>query len=98
MRDAGEPRFEDRVTLDGESAVSENGATFTECLTGLTFPVADAGAYARAPAPAPAHEPARQGRADDRRRATSSPPATRPTTSERLVVDAFVTIKPGTGC
>jgi hypothetical protein len=44
-RAAGAPRFDDRLVLDGESAVSANGATFKECSTGLTFAVADAGAY-----------------------------------------------------
>ena len=96
-RDAAAPRFGDRVMLDGESAVTENGATFKECLTGLTLTGGRRRRVSRAPPSAPAHEPARQGRADDRRR----PPRRRregSTTSERLVVDRFVTIKPGQGC
>src|SRR5262245_7347720 len=45
-RDRDEPAFHDRITLDGESAVTANGATFKECLTGLDLPVVvDAGAY-----------------------------------------------------
>ena len=44
-RDATAPRFTDRLVLDGESAVSETGATFKECVTGVTFAVADAGVY-----------------------------------------------------
>ena len=95
-RDVTEPRFEDRVTLDGESAVSENGATFTECLTGLTLPVADAGAY---------RELRRQHRRMNPRGkvalTTIEGHLLTPgegSTSERLVVDRFVTIKPGQGC
>jgi hypothetical protein len=95
-RDVTEPRFEDRVTLDGESAVSENGATFTECLTGLTLPVADAGAY---------RELRRQHRRMNPRGKVALTTieghliaSGEGSTSERLVVDRFVTIKPGQGC
>jgi hypothetical protein len=96
-RDASAPRFGDRVTLDGESAVSENGATFKECLTGLTLPVADAGAY---------RELRRQHRRLNPRgkvalttiegHLVTTEKAS--TTSERLVVDRFITMKPGEGC
>jgi hypothetical protein len=96
-RDTTEPRFEDRLTLDGESALTERGATFKECLTGLTFPVAETGAYrdlrrhhrtmnARgkvALTSVEAHLVAVEG---------SSPP------SERLVVDELLGLKPGKGC
>ena len=47
-RDPAPSPFADRITLDGESAVTEKGATFKECLTGLVLPVADAGAYGMA--------------------------------------------------
>ena len=97
VRDEATPEFRDRLTIDGESAVSENGATFIECLTGLTFQVADAGAY---------RELRRQHRRMNARGkvalttveghlVTVSDGAT---TSEQLVVDRFITIKPGTGC
>jgi hypothetical protein len=97
VRDAAAPVFEDRITLDGESAVSENGATFVECLTGLSLPVADAGAY---------RELRRQHRRMNARGkialttveghlvTVSDGSATR----EQLVIDRFVTIKPGQGC
>jgi hypothetical protein len=96
-RDAAAPRFADRVTLDGESAVTENGATFKECLTGLALPVADAGAY---------RELRRQHRRMNPRgkvalttvEAHFVATQTGSTTSERLVVDRFITIKPGQGC
>lgn len=96
-RDAAAPRFEDRVTLDGESAVSEKSATFRECLTGLTFDIADSGAY---------RELRRQHRRMNPRgrvalttiegHLVAAHDGTTP--SERLVVDRFITIKPGTGC
>jgi hypothetical protein len=97
VRDAGQPRFEDRITLEGESAVTEAGATFKECLTGLTFPVADAGAL---------RELRRQHRRMNPRGKVALTTVeghlvaagNGPTTSERLVVDAFIAIKPGTGC
>lgn len=96
-RDVTEPRFEDRVTLDGESAVSENGATFMECLTGLTLPVADAGAY---------RELRRQHRRMNPRGKVALTTieghlvavGEGSATTERLVVDRFVTMKPGQGC
>jgi NlpE N-terminal domain/NlpE C-terminal OB domain len=95
VRDAKEPRFADRFTLDGESAVTESGATFKECLTGLTFRVVDAGAY---------NELRRwHGRMRGQAALTTVEGhlvtvRDKSTTSERLVVDAFVAIKPGTGC
>jgi copper homeostasis protein (lipoprotein) len=96
VRDAMAPRFADQLVLDGESAVSETGARFTECSTGLTFPVADAGAY-------------RELRRQHRRMNAGGKVALTTveghlvaaggsTTSERLVVDRFIAIKPGTGC
>lgn len=96
-RDAAAPHFGDRVTLDGESAVSENGATFKECLTGLTFTVADAGAY---------RELRRQHRRMNPRGKVAittieghlAVTQKESTTSERLVVDRFITMKPGRGC
>lgn len=95
-RDHREPAFTDRITLDGESAVSANGATFKECLTGLELPVVvDAGAY-------------RQLRHYHRTMNARGKIALTvvdghlvsggSNASERLVVDAFISIKPGTGC
>jgi hypothetical protein len=97
VRDATSPAFEDRITLDGESAVSENGATFIECLTGLSLPVADAGAY---------RELRRQHRRMNARGKIALTTveghlvtvSNGSTTSEQLVIDRFVTIKPGRGC
>jgi hypothetical protein len=96
-RDAAAPGFDDRVTLDGESAITENGATFKECLTGLALPVVDAGAY---------RELRRQHRRLNPRGKIALTTIeghivaaqTGSTTSERLVVDRFMTMKPGQGC
>lgn len=97
VRDAAAPVFADRITLDGESAVSENGATFIECLTGLSLPVADAGAY---------RELRRQHRRMNARGKIALTTVEghlvtvgdASTASEQLVVDRFITIKPGQGC
>jgi hypothetical protein len=94
-RDAAAPRFTDRLVLDGESAVSETGATFKECATGVTFAVADAGAY---------RELRRQHRRMNARGKVALTTVEghlageEATASERLVVDELVAIKPGTGC
>jgi hypothetical protein len=94
-RDAQAPRFTDRLTLDGESAVTESGATFKECSTGVTFAVADAGVY---------RELRRQHRRMNARGKVALTTIEGHLTgeeaaaSERLVVDRFIAIKPGTGC
>lgn len=98
-RDAVAPAFTDRIELHGESSVGDKGAVFTECLTGLQFAIADAGAY---------KELRRQHRwLNPRGKVTLTqieghlavtPPADGGTTSEALVVDRVLTLKPGTGC
>jgi hypothetical protein len=96
-RDATAPLFADRLVLDGESAVTEKAATFTECVTGLTLTVSDAGAY---------RELRRQHRRMNPRGKVALTTVEGhlvaendgSTTSERLVVDRFIAIKPGTGC
>ena len=95
-RDHHEPAFTDRITLDGESAMTANGATFKECLTGLELPVVvDAGAY-------------RQLRHYHRTMNAKGKIALTvleghlvyggANARERLVIDAFISLKPGTGC
>jgi hypothetical protein len=95
-RDHHESDFTDRITLDGESAVSANGATFKECLTGLELPVVvDAGAYRQL------RHYHRTMNARGKIALTVVEGHLVPrgsATSERLVVDAFISIKPGTGC
>jgi hypothetical protein len=95
-RDHHEPAFKDRITLDGESAVSATGATFKECLTGLELPVVvDAGAYRQL------RHYHRTMNARGKIALTVVEGHLVPagsTTGERLVVDAFISIKPGKGC
>jgi hypothetical protein len=96
-RDPAAPAFTDRLALDGESSVSEKGARFKECLTGLQFIVAEAGAY-------------RELRRQHRRVNPNGKIALTQveghlvritdgtTRSEVLVVDRVITLKPGTPC
>ena len=91
-----EPDFKDRLPLDGESAVTANGATFKECLTGLEFPVVvDAGAY---------QQLRRYHRTMNARGKVALTAVEGhlvsggATTSERLVVDTVISLKPGTSC
>jgi hypothetical protein len=98
-RNASAPPFEDRVQLEGESAVAENGAaTFTQCVTGLQFPIAEVAAY---------KELRRQHRALNRVRKVAlttveahfKKVTANQSTREWLVVDKVVgNIKPGTAC
>jgi hypothetical protein len=97
LRDPAAPPFTDRLTLDGESSVTEKGATFRECLTSLQLGVADAGAY---------RELRRQHRRLNPRGKVAltrveghlATATDGETTSEVLVVDRVVTLKPGTPC
>jgi hypothetical protein len=96
-RDPAAPVFADRVVIDGESAVTDKGATFRECLTRLEWPVTDAGAY---------RELRRQHRWLNPRGKVAlttveahlelGGDAAAP--SERLVVERVIKLKPGTGC
>ena len=95
-RDHAAPVFRDRLPLDGESAVTAKGATFKECLTGLEFPVVvDAGAY---------QQLRRYHRTMNARGKVALTAVEGhlvsggATTSERLVVDTVISLKPGTGC
>jgi hypothetical protein len=95
-RDRTEPAFVDRLALDGESVVTATGATFKECLTGLELPVVvDAGAYRRL----------RNVHRDMNARGKIALTVVEghlvtdaATASERLVVDQFISLKPGAGC
>lgn len=96
-RDPFATPFTDRVMLEGESTVSDKGALFRECLTGIEWPIADAGAY---------RELRRQHRRLNPRghvaltsidaHLAQTGDAAAPT--EALVVDRVVALKPGTGC
>jgi copper homeostasis protein (lipoprotein) len=96
-RDATAPPFADRIALEGESAVSDKGAVFRECRTGIEWPVADAGAY---------RELRRQHRRLNPRgkvtltavEAHLAPAGDAAAPTEALVVDRVVGLKPGKGC
>ena len=95
-RDRSGPAFKDRLALDGESTMTATGATFKECLTGLELPVVvDAGAYRRL------RNYHREMNARGKIALTMVEGhlvTDAATTSERLVVDQFISMKPGTGC
>jgi hypothetical protein len=97
-RDAAMRPFEDRVQIEGESTITESGATFVQCVTGLELPIADAGAF---------KELRRQHRRlNPNRRVALTTVEARITSVaagesalEVLVVDKVVEpIKPGKGC
>jgi hypothetical protein len=92
-RDASAPAFTDRVRFDGESAVSEHGATFKHCVTGLELPIADAGAL---------KELRRQQRALNPTHkvalTTVDAHIVSAAAGERLVIDKVIGLKPGAGC
>jgi hypothetical protein len=93
-RDTSDPLFKDRLRLDGESMATKDGVvTFTECLTGLPLRVAEAGAF---------KELRRQQRVMNPRGkvalTTVDAHMAHVSSGEVLVVDRFVTIKPGTAC
>jgi hypothetical protein len=93
-RDATATALQDRLRLDGESTATKEGVvTFTECLTGLPLRVADAGAF---------KELRRQQRVMNPRGkvalTTVDAHLAHVPSGEVLVVDRFVTIKPGIAC
>jgi len=98
-RDSAPTPFTDRLVLAGESSVGEKSIVFKECLTGLRFAVADAGAYREL------RHQHRQLKPRDNLAFTQVeghlvyvPSADRATTSEVLVVDRIITLKPDTAC
>lgn len=93
-RDSTGPAFKDRIRLDGESTATKDGVvTFTECLTGLPLRVAEAGAF---------KELRRQQRLMNPRGkvalTTVDAHLAHVSSGEVLVVDRFITIKPGKPC
>jgi hypothetical protein len=93
-RDMSDPAFKDRLRLDGEStATKDNVVTFTECLTGLPLRVAEAGAF---------KELRRQQRVMNPHGkvalTTVDAHLAHVSSGEVLVVDRFLTIKPGKPC
>lgn len=96
-RDPFAPPFGDLVRLDGESAIVDGNAVFTECLTGLQFPVAKDGAFTAL---------RRQHRLLNARGkvaltavdARITEVAAGDATAELLVIERFIDLRPGVGC
>lgn len=92
-RDPSAPPFSDKLVFDGESEVSDQGATFTQCITGLELPIADAGAL---------KELRRQHRVLNPRHkiafTTVDAHIVDGSSGERLVIDKVIKLKPGAGC
>jgi hypothetical protein len=92
-RDASAPAFADRVVIDGESAVTDRGATFKQCVTGLALPIADEGALKELRRQHkflnPAHKVALT---------TVDAHIVESDSGEQLVIDKVIKLKPGAGC
>lgn len=92
-RDPSAPAFSDKLVFDGESAVSDHGATFTQCITGLELPIADAGAL---------KELRRQHRVLNPMHkvafTTVDAHIVDAGSGEQLVIDKVIRLKPGAGC
>ena len=93
-RDQQSPAFTDRVRLDGESTMTDHGATFTQCVTGLEMPIASNDALKELRrlhrSLNPTHKVALTAVDAHIVRAT--------TANEQLVIDKVIAIKPGSGC
>jgi hypothetical protein len=93
QRDPSAPAFADTVVLDGESEVSDKGATFTQCITGLELPIVDAGALKELRRQQrvlnPAHKIAFT---------TVDAHIVDSGSGEQLVIDKVIKLKPGAGC
>lgn len=96
-RDPRSPAFTDRARFEGESVMTDRGATFTQCVTGLEMPI-----VSNEPLNElrrlhrslnPAHKVARTA-VDAHIIAVAVGAATK----EQLVIDKVIEIKPGTGC
>jgi hypothetical protein len=96
-RDPRSPAFIDRVRFDGESAMTDRSATFTQCVTGLEMPIASNDALKELRrlhrALNPTHKIALTA-VDGHIVAVTAGAATR----EQLVIDKVIAIKPGSGC
>ena len=93
MRDPSAPAFSDKVVFEGESEVGDRDATFTQCITGLELPIADAGAV---------KELRRQHRvlnpAHKIALTTVDAHIVDTSSGEQLVIDKVIKLKPGAGC
>jgi len=94
-RDPNAPAFTDHVRLDGESAMSDRSATFKQCVTGLELTIADNQSLKELRrlhrALNPTHKVARTA-------VDAHIVAAGAATSEQLVIDKVIAMKPGSGC
>jgi NlpE N-terminal domain len=95
-RNPSAPPFADRVRLDGESAVTEHGATFKQCVTGLELRIADAGAFKELRRQQHALNPTHKVALTTVDAHIVNVAGT--ATSEQLVIDKVIGLKPGAGC
>jgi hypothetical protein len=93
QRDPSAPAFADKVVFDGESEVNDHDATFTQCVTGLELPIADAGGL---------KELRRQQRVLNPTHkiayTTVDAHIVDSGSGEQLVIDKVIKLKPGAGC
>ena len=96
-RDPRSPAFTDRARFDGESVMSDRGATFRQCVTGLEMPIASNEPLKELRrlhrSLNPAHKVALT--AVDAHIVAVAAGAAR---TEQLVIDKVIAIKPGSGC
>jgi len=96
-RDPQTPAFTDRVRFDGESAMTDRSATFTQCVTGLELPIVTNDSLKELRRLHRALNPAHKVTltAVDAHIVAGAAGAA---TSEQLVIDRVIAIKPGSGC
>jgi len=96
-RDPRAPAFTDRVRFEGEAELTERGATFKQCDTGLELPIVTGGGLTelrRMSRALSASQAAPLAAVDGHIVLGSLGGAKR----EQLVIDKVITIKPGSGC
>jgi len=93
-RDPHSPAFTDRVRLDGESTMTEHGATFTQCVTGLEMPIASNDGLKELRRLHRSLNPTHKITLT----AVDAHIVKVATASEQLVIDKVIAIKPGSGC
>lgn len=96
-REPNAPPFTDSVQLDGESTIVGDGAIFTQCVTGLEWPIAPAGGFKELRRKHRVLNPARKialTAVEGRITIVGDGDGAH----EVLVIDKVVDLRPGTGC
>jgi hypothetical protein len=94
-RDLNAPAFTDRVRLDGESAMTEHSATFTQCVTGLELAIANNDSLKELRR---LHRNLNPTHKVTLTAVDAHIVAAGAATREQLVIDRVIAIKPGSGC